>query len=49
MLGDDCVAITGGRGGSSDINITRVACGPGHGIRFVYRDYNHQYLSICIT
>lgn len=35
MLGDDCVAITGGRGGSSDINITGVACGPGHGIRFV--------------
>ncbi|KAG7540668.1 Parallel beta-helix repeat, partial [Arabidopsis thaliana x Arabidopsis arenosa] len=32
MLGDDCVAITGGRGGSSDINITGVACGPGHGI-----------------
>lgn len=44
MPGDDCVAIIGGRGGSSDINITRVACGPGHGIRFVdikvYRDFN---------
>ncbi|KAG2249863.1 hypothetical protein Bca52824_089491 [Brassica carinata] len=32
QTGDDCIAITGGRGGSSDINITRVACGPGHGI-----------------
>ncbi|KAF3603290.1 hypothetical protein F2Q69_00033019 [Brassica cretica] len=32
ILGDDCIAITGERGGSSDINITRVACGPGHGI-----------------
>ncbi|EFH45538.1 predicted protein [Arabidopsis lyrata subsp. lyrata] len=32
QTGDDCVAITGGRGGSSDINITGVACGPGHGI-----------------
>ncbi|EOA19153.1 hypothetical protein CARUB_v10007828mg [Capsella rubella] len=32
QTGDDCVAITGGKGGSSDINITRVACGPGHGI-----------------
>ncbi|KAK2974390.1 hypothetical protein RJ640_021246 [Escallonia rubra] len=27
--GDDCIAITGG---SSYINITRVTCGPGHGI-----------------
>ncbi|CAH2077236.1 unnamed protein product [Thlaspi arvense] len=27
--GDDCVAI---RGGSYDINVTRVTCGPGHGI-----------------
>lgn len=36
MLGDDCIAITGGRGGSYDINITRVSYGPGHGIRFVY-------------
>lgn len=35
ILGDDCIAITGERGGSSDINITRVACGPGHGIRFL--------------
>ncbi|CAN8229697.1 unnamed protein product [Cochlearia groenlandica] len=32
QTGDDCVAITGGSGGSSDINITGVACGPGHGI-----------------
>ncbi|XP_048601185.1 probable polygalacturonase At3g15720 isoform X3 [Brassica napus] len=32
QTGDDCIAITGERGGSSDINITRVACGPGHGI-----------------
>lgn len=30
-IGDDCVAINGG---SSEINITGVACGPGHGIRF---------------
>ncbi|CAA7025428.1 unnamed protein product [Microthlaspi erraticum] len=29
QTGDDCVAINGG---SSDINITRVGCGPGHGI-----------------
>lgn len=28
--GDDCIAINGG---SSFINITRVFCGPGHGIR----------------
>ncbi|KAG2319530.1 hypothetical protein Bca52824_012743 [Brassica carinata] len=27
--GDDCIAV---KGGSSDINITRVDCGPGHGI-----------------
>ncbi|KAK3016692.1 hypothetical protein RJ639_007097 [Escallonia herrerae] len=27
--GDDCIAISGG---SSDINISRVTCGPGHGI-----------------
>ncbi|PON38062.1 Glycoside hydrolase [Parasponia andersonii] len=27
--GDDCIAI---KGGSSNINITHVACGPGHGI-----------------
>ncbi|ESQ53935.1 hypothetical protein EUTSA_v10027449mg [Eutrema salsugineum] len=32
QTGDDCIAVNGGRGGSSDINITRVACGPGHGI-----------------
>lgn len=33
LLGDDCVAINGG---SYDINITHVACGPGHGIRFAH-------------
>ncbi|XP_071700276.1 probable polygalacturonase At3g15720 [Rutidosis leptorrhynchoides] len=27
--GDDCVAISGG---TSDINVTRILCGPGHGI-----------------
>lgn len=32
VIGDDCVAILKG---SSNINISRVACGPGHGIRFV--------------
>ncbi|WJX88743.1 hypothetical protein P8452_70795 [Trifolium repens] len=30
QTGDDCIAINGG---SSYINATRVACGPGHGIR----------------
>ncbi|KAF8080583.1 hypothetical protein N665_0934s0021 [Sinapis alba] len=29
QTGDDCIAI---KGGSSDINVTRVDCGPGHGI-----------------
>lgn len=29
-VGDDCVAINGG---TININITRVICGPGHGIR----------------
>lgn len=31
-IGDDCIPINGG---CSFINITGVACGPGHGIRFV--------------
>ena len=34
LLGDDCIAINTG---SSDINITSVDCGPGHGIRFAHR------------
>lgn len=29
--GDDCVAISGG---NYNINVTRVSCGPGHGIRY---------------
>jgi len=28
--GDDCIAISGG---SSYVNVTGIACGPGHGIR----------------
>lgn len=31
-IGDDCIAVSGG---SSNINITGVQCGPDHGIRFV--------------
>jgi len=31
--GDDCIAIIGE---SSYINATGIACGPGHGIRFIY-------------
>lgn len=31
-VGDDCIAILSG---CSNINITEVACGPSHGIRFV--------------
>lgn len=30
-IGDDCIAV---ESGSSHIYITRVTCGPGHGIRF---------------
>lgn len=30
--GDDCIAINGG---CSDLNIANIACGPGHGIRYV--------------
>ena len=30
--GDDCVAINNG---SVNINITRMNCGPGHGIRYI--------------
>lgn len=38
LLGDDCVALNGG---SHDINITSVACGPGHGIRFAQIHIKH--------
>lgn len=31
LLGDDCIAINSG---SSYINISGIACGPGHGIRY---------------
>lgn len=34
-LGDDCIAINTG---SSQINVTGLTCGPGHGIRFVNYD-----------
>ncbi|KAI3455333.1 hypothetical protein Pfo_011996 [Paulownia fortunei] len=29
--GDDCIAI---KGGTSNVSISEIACGPGHGIRF---------------
>lgn len=44
LLGDDCVAISGG---SYDINVTYVECGPGHGIRFalhIYIFFSYQFL-----
>ncbi|KAG6429977.1 hypothetical protein SASPL_108036 [Salvia splendens] len=31
-LGDDCIAI---KGGTSNVNISEIVCGPGHGIRLV--------------
>ena len=36
-IDDDCVAI---KSGSSFINVTTIACGPGHGIRFVKKPYS---------
>lgn len=35
-IGDDCIAIING---SSYINITNIACGPGQGIRLVHCFY----------
>lgn len=32
LIGDDCIAVNDKTTG---INITRIVCGPGHGIRFV--------------
>lgn len=40
LLGDDCIALNGG---SYDINITSVTCGPGHGIRFAHIQINHLF------
>ena len=41
ITGDDCVAINGG---CKDINVTRIACGPGHGIRFVIKTLIFIYI-----
>ena len=42
LLGDDCIAI---KTGSSDINITNVDCGPGHGIRFAHIILYYSFFS----
>lgn len=40
-IGDDCIAITGG---SSNIKISGIMCGPGHGIRYGFSHITFFYI-----
>lgn len=45
-VGDDCIAINNG---SAYINITNIACGPGHGIRLVTKTLFVHFMSCSVV
>uniref|UniRef100_A0A0E0JEP4 Pectate lyase superfamily protein domain-containing protein n=1 Tax=Oryza punctata TaxID=4537 RepID=A0A0E0JEP4_ORYPU len=42
--GDDCVSILSY---TTDVNITDITCGPGHGVRYNLQMHNHEYACLC--